>query len=131
MRRLRFLPFIAAGWLVMFAALLYATGAEAYCREVTAGPPSNYDPATLGCFGTSPDGGGVIALRGADGGLLTGTDGHLVTTDDPDAGFRLFPLFWRNQCVSYSFQRNGSKHISSSDTARIAAQAFAAWSNAP
>ncbi len=81
--------------------LLWANRARAFCREVTASPPLDYDPASQGCFTSAPDGGA------------------------------LFPLFWRNQCVSYSFQNQGSKHISASDASRVAAQAFTTWSNAP
>jgi len=85
----------------VLGALFWAGKARAYCREVTAYPPSGYDPVTAGCFQTLPEGGA------------------------------LFPLFWRNQCVSYSFQTQGSQYISTSDATRLAAQAFAAWSDAP
>jgi hypothetical protein len=131
MRRLRSPPLFAAGWLIAVGVLLLAGQAAAFCREVTLGPPNNYDPATHGCFGTQPSGAAVTVLTGADGGLLTGPDGGLLTTGDADAGLTLFPLFWRNQCVSYSFQNVGSKYIKQADAARIAAQAFATWSNAP
>jgi hypothetical protein len=86
---------------VALGALAWAGRARAYCREVTASPTNDYDPVTQGCFSATADGG------------------------------RLFPLFWRNQCVSYSFQQQGSRSISSSDAARIAAQAFSTWSSAP
>jgi hypothetical protein len=43
----------------------------------------------------------------------------------------MFPLFWRNQCVSYSFQPGASKYVPIADAKRIAAQAFDAWSSAP
>jgi Matrixin len=82
-------------------ALLWAGQARAFCREVTAYPPTGYDPVDAGCFVSQPDGG------------------------------PLFPLFWRNQCVSYSFQKQGSQYVSPADASRIAAQAFSAWSSAP
>jgi hypothetical protein len=81
--------------------LAYASEARAFCRAVAATPPLNYDPTVSGCF-------------------LTDADGDVLP-----------PLFWRNQCVSYSFQKAGSKTISVLDTTRIAAEAFAAWSSAP
>jgi hypothetical protein len=81
-----------------FGALLAAeTSAHAFCREVTETPPSGFDPAQEGCF-----------TAGADGGVLP-------------------PLFWRNQCVSYSLQRGASTQVSLGDAQRIAGQAFAAW----
>ncbi len=129
-RPLRTLPLLVAACLVGVGVSLFAGVARAYCRESTIGPPSNYDPTTLGCYGLAPDGGALTVATGPDGGLLTGSDGRLVTTA-PDAGVTLFPLFWRNQCVSYSFQPAGSMHISATDASRIAAQAFGAWSNAP
>lgn len=129
MHRLRYAPALAAAWLFALGAMLWAGRAAAYCREVSVGPPSNYDPATRGCFGTSPDGGLVTARAAEDGGLVIGPDGRLVTTD-VDAGVTLFPLFWRNQCFSYSFQRKGSKYIAASDAARVAARAFDTWSHA-
>jgi hypothetical protein len=131
MRRLRSAaPLLATPWLVAFGALLWVSDATAYCREVSVGAPANYDPTTLGCFGVAPDGGVVTVRTADDGGLLTGPDGRFVTTTDPDAGVTLFPLFWRNECVSYSFQSAGTKYIAAFDTARIATQAFAAWSHA-
>jgi Matrixin len=92
------------GFVVILGALgmaVWANPARAFCREVTLSPPLNYDPTTLGCFSTA-----------TDGGLLPS-------------------LFWRNQCVSYSLQAQGSKYVSAADTARIASQAFTTWSNAP
>jgi len=90
----------AAAVLCGIGALLWASGAEAYCRAVTAAPPAGYDPVTDGCF-----------------------------VGDPDAG-PLFPLFWRNQCVSYSLQNPATRQLAQSDVERIAGEAFATWSNA-
>jgi hypothetical protein len=84
-------------------ALAWPSSAHAFCRAVTASPPAGFDPADAGCFGF-----------GAGGG--------------PTGG--LFPLFWRNQCVSYSFQTTPSKKISLADAKRVAAAAFGAWSGA-
>src|SRR5450432_10388 len=81
--------------------LLWAGRASAFCREVTTSPPINYDPASEGCFTSAADGG------------------------------PLSQLFWRNQCVSYSFRNRDSKYISEPDAVRVAAQAFATWSSAP
>lgn len=120
---------IAAAWLCAIGAMLWVGSAAAYCREVSVGPPGNYDPAVRGCFGVAADGGLITAKKAEDGGLLTGPDGRLVTTS-ADAGVTLFPLFWRNQCFSYSFQRKGSKYIAASDAARVAARAFDTWSHA-
>ncbi len=80
-----------------------AFACEAYCRAVTASPPAGYDPSAKGCFGFA-----------GDGGASTG----------------LFPLFWRNECVSYSLQSSASKYVPLSDAKRIVAQAFQAWSTA-
>ncbi len=91
----------SAAVLCALGVLLWGNRARAFCREVTASPPLDYDPTSQGCFTSRPDGG------------------------------TLFPLFWRNQCVSYSFQNQGSKHISAADAARVAAQAFTTWSSAP
>jgi hypothetical protein len=43
------------------ALLLGAGRAQAYCRAVTASPPSGYDPTTLGCF-TGDDGSSLPGL---------------------------------------------------------------------
>jgi hypothetical protein len=75
--------------------------ARAYCREVTESAPAGYDPTVLGCL-----------------------------TTDPEAGTILPPLFWRNQCTSYSLQRNASKQVSLDDAERVAQQAFTTWSTA-
>jgi hypothetical protein len=90
----------AVAVLIAAGLLSWAGQAHAFCREVAETPPTNYDPTVSGCFTTDLDGGAIP------------------------------PLFWRNQCVSYSFQVAGSKTISASDTTRIAAQAFAAWTTA-
>jgi uncharacterized protein (TIGR03382 family) len=85
--------------------LLRSASADAYCRAVTASPPAGYNPATSGgCFGDATDGGN------ADGGL--------------------YPLFWRAQCVSYSFQQVPSKYVTLNQASTVAAQAFGAWMNA-
>ena len=86
--------------LFLLAALADATPASAYCREVIESPPAGYDPVSQGCF-----------------------LGNLEAGAAP-------PLFWRNQCVSFSVQENASNQISLSDAERVAAQAFAVWSAA-
>src|SRR6185312_7838977 len=99
--RLALSPTGAAAVLAAIATCFVASPARAYCRAVSASPPANYDPATSGCFGFGQDG-------GATGGL--------------------FPLFWRNQCVSYSFQASASKYVSLADAKRVGAEAFGVWS---
>ena len=71
----------------MLGALLWSGHADAFCREVTGTPPAGYDPADAGCF------------NGVD-----------------DAGKPFVPLYWRNQCVSYSLQKNASDRWSRSPT---------------
>jgi hypothetical protein len=93
-------PLRAAAVVCGLAALLCGRQAGAYCRAVTTSPPAGYNPATQGCFDGEPDGGPV------------------------------FSLFWRNQCTSYSLQNPATRQIAQSDVTRIAAQAFATWSNA-
>jgi hypothetical protein len=81
--------------------LFWSGPARAFCREVTGTPPANYDPADAGCF------------EGA-----------------ADAGRPFVPLYWRNQCVSYSLQNSASDMVTLSDARRVARQAFDAWTNA-
>lgn len=92
----------AATALGVLGALLWCERAGAYCREVTGTPPANYDPADAGCF------------SGAD-----------------DAGKPFVPLYWPNQCVSYSLQESASIMVSLQDVRRVARQAFDTWTNAP
>ncbi|MGH7438790.1 MAG: matrixin family metalloprotease [Polyangiaceae bacterium] len=66
----------------------------------------------MGCFGFGGDGG--LEGGAGDGGATAG----------------LHPLFWRNTCVSYSFQSSPSKYLSLSDAKRIAAAAFDTWHSA-
>jgi hypothetical protein len=80
------------------AASTWGHRAHAFCREVTASPPSGYDPTVSGCF------------LGASGALP--------------------PLFWHNQCVGYSLQRNASEQVSLIDATTVAANAFASWAGA-
>lgn len=101
MRSSRFASPLVAAILGALCILVVGGRAQAYCREVTDYPPNDYDPVEAGCFTKEPDGGA------------------------------LYPLFWRNHCVSYSFQQQGSKYITMSDAEQIAGQAFGAWSNAP
>jgi hypothetical protein len=92
----------SALWAAALAVVgvLWAGPLYAFCREVTGTPPANYDPAEAGCF------------QGVD-----------------DAGKPLLPLFWRNQCVSYSVQQNASIQVTLADVRRVARQAFDTWSN--
>jgi Matrixin len=83
-------------------ALLWSGQAYAYCREVTGTPPANYDPADAGCY--------------------VGVD---------DAGKPHVPLYWRNECVSYSLQENASDQVKLADARRVARQAFDTWTAAP
>lgn len=62
-------------------------------------PPPGYNPVDAGCF-----------------------------TANPDGGNELPPLFWRNQCIGFSMQRNASKQVSLSDAENVAFQAFSTWS---
>ncbi len=62
--------------------------------------PGGYDPTMRGC---------IAVGTGATGGL---------------------PLFWPNECVGYSLQRNASQQISLEDAKRVAAAAFASWTSA-
>jgi hypothetical protein len=92
----------AAAAVAALGVLLWVGLAHAFCREVTATPPADYDPVDAGCF------------AGAN-----------------DAGNPPLPLFWRNQCVSYSVQQNASVHVALSDARRVARQAFDTWTQAP
>jgi hypothetical protein len=86
----------------VLAALFSAAGARAYCPEVTEDAPANYDPATQGgCF-----------------------------TVDPATGVTLPTLYWKNQRIGYSLQRDASDQISLSVATSVAAQAFGTWANA-
>jgi hypothetical protein len=90
-----------AASLGVLAAALSTREVRAYCREVTVAAPAGYDPSRQGCFnGPGPDGGPALSL------------------------------FWRNQCTSYSLQRNASSQIALGDAQRVAAQAFSTWSAA-
>jgi hypothetical protein len=42
----------------------------------------------------------------------------------------VYELFWRNQCVGYSLQKDASSQVSLAQATQVAAQAFAAWSGA-
>jgi hypothetical protein len=86
----------------VLGALLWCGHAHAFCREVTGTPPANYDPADAGCF--------------------SGVN---------DAGKPFVPLYWANQCVSYSLQKDASILVSLADARRVARQAFDTWTNAP
>jgi hypothetical protein len=48
-----------------------------------------------------------------------------------DGSTPVFPVFWRNQCVSYSLQMNASVHVPLAVAERIAKGAFDAWSKSP
>ena len=90
-----------AAAITALGVLLWAGLAHGFCREVTATPPADYDPADAGCF-----------------------------AGESDAGKPPLSLFWRNQCVSYSLQQNASVHVSLSDARRVARQAFDTWTQA-
>ena len=81
------------------AVVLLASGARAFCREITTSPDvGGYDPAVQGCWGSA---------------------------NQPT-------LFWRNQCVGYSIQRDASpKYVSLADAEAIAFRAFSTWTHAP
>jgi Matrixin len=96
------IPPRAVAALGTLGALLWSGHAHAFCREVTGTPPANYDPADAGCF------------NGVD-----------------DAGKPFVPLYWPNQCVSYSLQKNASVRVTLPDARRVARQAFDTWTNAP
>jgi hypothetical protein len=95
------IPPRAVAALGTLGALLWSGHAHAFCREVTGTPPANYDPADAGCF------------NGVD-----------------DAGKPFVPLYWPNQCVSYSLQQNASDMVALSAARRAARQAFDTWTNA-
>jgi hypothetical protein len=91
---------LCAAALTALAASLWAAGAAAYCQEGTIAAQPGYDPTTQGCLALGP---------GATGGL---------------------PMFWPNQCVGYSLQRNASQQIALADAKRVASSAFATWTAA-
>jgi hypothetical protein len=92
--------FLAPGGVL--AGLLWAASARAYCPEVVEDAPANYDPAVKGgCF-----------------------------TADPSTGATLPTLYWKNQRVGFSLQRDASTQISLSVATGVATQAFATWSAA-
>jgi Matrixin len=93
---------IYAGIASIVSSTLWQSSAGAFCRAVTSSPPPGYDPTVGGCYGF-----------GADGGVGNG----------------LFPLFWRNKCVSYSFEPFDSKYVTLAQAKTIAAAAFDAWSS--
>jgi hypothetical protein len=84
--------------------------ASAFCREVAAMTPGNYDPANAGCF-SAP----TLCLT-------------------PSMGSDAPPLFWRNACVTFSIDMspgssNPSRFFSLNDARGAADDAFSAWSN--
>ena len=83
----------------MFAATCLARDAGAFCREETVNSPIGYDPATSGCFPPA------------------------------DAKNGIFDVYWKNDCVGYSLQKNAGKQVTLDQATRVAAQAFAAWSS--
>ena len=98
--RSRFLCAVAAAAVAALVAVLWTGRAAAFCQEGTVPAPAGYDPTTQGCINVG---------MGATGGL---------------------PMFWPNQCVGYSLQRNASQQIALMDAKRVASNAFAAWTSA-
>jgi len=45
-------------------------------------------------------------------------------------GAGVFDVYWKNRCVGYSLQKDASKQVTLEQATRVAAQAFAAWSDA-
>ncbi len=84
------------------AALLAASAlsydARAYCREITQTQPSADDPAYTG-----------VCFAG-------------------DGGSGVFDVYWKNQCVGYSIQKDASSQVTLKQATQVAAQAFGAWS---
>jgi hypothetical protein len=75
-------------------------------------------PAQAGAFCREVTASPPKAYDPAADGCFTGSGDSLPT------------LFWRNQCVGYSLQRNASRQVSLADATRVAGDAFAAWSGA-
>jgi hypothetical protein len=88
----------AAGAAIAGALVCGARPAAAYCREITALTPASFDPAASAT------------------GCWTG-DGSPAQE-----------VYWKNLCVSYSLQQNGTNQLPFPLVRQIAAQAFAAWS---
>jgi Matrixin len=60
-----------------------------------------------------------------------GYDPTILGCFNGEDGGALPPLYWRSECVGYSFQRNASSQISLEAAEAVARNAFASWMSAP
>jgi hypothetical protein len=103
MRARRSTTSLAVAALCALAVAFFAPSARGFCREVNVAAPAGYDPAVMGCF---------------------------YPTTNPQTGGHVMELYWKNLCVGYSLQQDASKQVTLDQAARLAGQAFAAWSGA-
>jgi hypothetical protein len=93
--------FLLAG----LATLLGTTDAAAFCRTTTCPLPPDFSPTSDACYPQD------FAQYCAS----------LSTPAKP------LPIWWRNACVSYDLQKNGTRQIAYDTVAHTVAAAFAKW----
>jgi hypothetical protein len=102
-RRRAALPtLLAAAWLAA------AADARAFCRTMTCPLPPDFAPGPGGCV---PD----------------DFASYCASLSPP---VKPLPVWWRNACVSYDIQKDGTKQIAFDTVSSIVAAAFAKWTSA-
>ncbi len=87
--------------------LVNARDARAFCRTGTCPLPATFQPTEERC---EPEG--------------------FVSCEISGTTVRNIPLWWKNECVGYSLQKDASKYITLAEATQAMARAFGAWTGA-
>jgi hypothetical protein len=92
---------------LFFAFLLATADARAFCRTTTCPLPPDFTPSPGACYPQD----------------FAHYCASLSTPVKP------LPIWWRNACVSYDLQKNGTRQIAYDTVAHTVAAAFAKWTS--
>jgi hypothetical protein len=104
--------------LVVFACVASPRAAQAFCRTTTCGLPPSFSPSAASCFPQN--------FIDGSGHFWPDFPTYCAALDPPEA---LFPVWWRNACVSYDLQENASVKVPYDTASQIVATAFQQWTS--
>ena len=92
--------------------------AHAFCRTTTCALPASFSPSEASCYPQN--------FVDSESHFWSDFASYCESLDPPES---LFPVWWRNACVSYDLQKNASVAVPYDVASQIVATAFQQWTS--
>ncbi|HEY4011790.1 MAG TPA: matrixin family metalloprotease [Polyangiaceae bacterium] len=108
----------AAAVLLVVLGVASPRAARAFCRTTTCALPPSFSPSEASCDPQN--------FLDGNGHFWADFPSYCASLNPPEP---LFPVWWRNACVSYDLQENASAKVPYAVASQIVATAFQQWTS--